>query len=131
MMTNTTRDTRPLTAAEHRAMAEADIARMRHNGDPGDSRYHGLALSALAHVLSAMVSYLEPPPAPGIPGLPDGWEIQVRRSVTGRRLWGFLVTDPAGREWPPPRSQWGEPENALAAGIRYARERAMTVNGGL
>ena len=132
-MTEAGPDVRPLTPGEHRALAEADIAAMRRNAGPGTPQYHGLALSALAHILSAVAAYLEPPPPPDVPGMPSGWQISIRRSPVNSRFWGYTTTDPDGREWPASKFQWAEPENALAAGIKHARqisERTARENGG-
>jgi hypothetical protein len=123
-----TTETRVLTPAEHRALAEADIRQMRALDDPGAKAYHGLALSALAHVLSAVAAYLEPPPRPHIPGLPEGWNLDVSQGATGK--WRYELHDPSGQEWRPPKSYWSEPETALAAGVGHARQLARTSKNG-
>jgi len=123
-----TTDVRTLTPAEHRALAEADISRMR-GLSPGSSQYRDLALSGLLHVLSAVASYLEPPPRPVIPGLPGGWDLDVTRGATGK--WRYELRDPSGQVWRPAKSYWSEPETALAAGVGHARQlaRARAGNG--
>jgi hypothetical protein len=116
-----TTEVRTLTPAEHRLLAEADISRMR-GLSPGNSQYRDLALSGLLHVLSAVASYLEPPPRPVIPGLPEGWDLDVAQGATGK--WRYELRDPSGQEWRPPKSYWSEPETALAAGVGHARQLA-------
>lgn len=109
-----------LTPAEHRVLAEKNLDTMRGYG-PGSPGYHGLALSAIAHILAAVAEYLEPPPDQGIPGLPAGWRLETQRSRAGSRLWGFMLTAPDG-EPASSRYSWSSPETAVAAGIRVARD---------
>lgn len=113
----------PLTPAEHRSRAEADLAAMRQY-PPSTESYRGRALSAVAHVLAAIACYLEPPPEPDIPGLPPGWGITTRQKADGDQKWGYQLTAPDGASLPPLRCLWKSQELALAAGISDAKDRS-------
>jgi hypothetical protein len=107
------------TPAQHRAQAEKDLDALRgHN--PGDPAYLGLAMSAAAHVWAAVAAYLEPPPAPSIPGLPDGWRLDTRQSPDGDQMWRYELTSPAGRT-ETSRHLWRSNKTALGAGLAKAQ----------
>ena len=110
-----------MTPAEHRARAEQDLAAMQ-NGQyaPSTETYHGLALSAIAHVLAAVAAYLEPPVVPDVPGLPPGWQIDVSQGTGGDRRWGYKLTGP-GDCVIATRRLWLAEEGALMAGISEAK----------
>lgn len=109
----------PLTPAEHRAQAEASLDGMSSYA-PDEPQYRTLALAAIAHVLVAVAAYLEPPPLPAVPGLPDGWQLAVEQSKGGNRKWSYLLTEPDGT---PHYTQhrWETPQYATAAGVAAAR----------
>jgi hypothetical protein len=109
-----------LTPAEHRALAEKDLDALR-TLTPGTAAYSGRALAAIAHALCAVAEYLEPPPAPDIPGLPLGWGLATEQSGTG--MWGYVLTIPDGRRW----SSSGA---ALVAGLRAADLLAAEMGAG-
>lgn len=124
-----------MTPAEHREQIDHLLYAM-YDYKPGDPEYRDLATAAHAHAqaltnayLDTLVSVLTPPPAPGLAGLPDGWTVDVSQAMTGNRKWGYLVTGPDGRAYPPAKAQWERPETALAAGIRFAREAAAGTEG--
>lgn len=108
-----------MTPAEHRVKAEEALNAMRIY-PPGSDAYHGLVMSAIAHVLVAVAVYLEPPPDPGIPGLPAGWKLDVRQSGIGDHSWGYALSPPDG-ERVVSRYDWKSSETALAAAVRAAR----------
>jgi hypothetical protein len=111
-----------LTPAEHRALAEADLRRMRAM-TPGLPAYAALAQSGIAHTLAAIACYLDPDEVaePEV-RLPGGQVVRARRSEVGSRLWGYVITGPDGQR--PRTSQaykWGTLETALVAGVAAAR----------
>lgn len=106
------------TPSQHRDLAEQDLA--RRTTAPGTPAYTALTQSAIAHVLAAIAYYLEPPPAPEIPGLPPGWKLETRQSTDGDRLWGYILTSPAGIP-DISRYRWGSSDTALTAGLSAAR----------
>jgi hypothetical protein len=112
-----------MTPEQHRAQAEASLDQMR-SLSAGSPAFHGLAQSAIAHVLAAVAAYLEPPPAPQLPGLPPGWEIETRQNRDGEHRWGYVLSGPG---WPAFTSRflWLRPEDALGAGIRRARDESQ------
>lgn len=105
-----------LTPAEHRALAETDLDALSAL-TPGTTAYSGRALAAIAHALCAVAEYLEPPPAPEIPGLPLGWRLTTGQSETG--MWGYELSVP-GREPASNRHRWSSSGAALVAGLRAA-----------
>jgi len=116
------------TPAEHRALAEKDLDALSAL-TPGTAAYSGRALAAIAHALCAVAEYLEPPPAPDIPGLPLGWRLTTHQQETGDRKWGFTLTIP-GRDPESSRHRWDSSGTALVAGLRQADLIAAEVSAG-
>jgi hypothetical protein len=108
-----------LTPAQHRAMAEQALDNIA-NMAPGTSVYGQLTNKAIAHSLLAIATYLEPPPAPEIPGLPKGWKLTTAQSNFGERLWGYTLTVP-GRPPASNRHRWKSSSAALVAGLKAAK----------
>jgi hypothetical protein len=118
-MTGTTAE---LTPAENRARA-AQALRQASGISPATELHRNLLLAAIAHELAAIAVLLEPPPVPQIPGLPAGWKLETAQAEKNNRLWGYILTSPAGRTIRS-RFQWGYSETALKQGIRRANELA-------
>lgn len=123
--------TRQLTPAENRT--EATKALNRASGiRPGTELYRDLVLTAIAHslpeiasYLAVLTTYLEPP---RIPGLPEGYKLETVQAEKNNRLWGYVVTAPDGRTIRS-RFQWSYSETALKQGIRHAAiDRAATTS---
>lgn len=110
------------TPEEHRAKAEAALDAMQMY-QPGAEEYHGLVMSAIAHVLVAVASYLEPPALPEIPGLPDGWRLELEQAKGGSRKWAYMLTAPDGTV-ASTQHRWDTPQYALAAGVKVAARAA-------
>lgn len=108
----------PLTPAQHRAQAEANLDALR-GLTAGAPAWHGHAQAAIAHVLAAVAAYLEPPPAPDIPGLPEGWRVTTAQSEKGAQLWRYELTGP-GLETEFSQYCYGSSGSALVAGLKYA-----------
>jgi hypothetical protein len=117
--------TETISAAEHRAQAEQDLA-MRRGQHAASDIYKNLTQSAIAHAGIAIGQLLEsfiPPPepeAPQVPGLPLGWKIATTQNPEGERWWRYELTPPQPAGIIVSRYRWAESETALAAGIRYA-----------
>lgn len=118
-----------LTPAEHRTIAERNLATMAKIS-PGTDTYRNLMATAAIHVLISisqgldiLTEYLEPPPAPDIPGLPPGWQLATGQGQDGERLWAYTLTPPDGE---PVTSQhrWMLESGAVAAAIEAARKIA-------
>lgn len=110
-----------LTPAEHRAAAERELDALR-GLTAGAPAWLGHAQAAIAHVLTAVAAYLEPPPVPDIPGLPPGWRLDTKQSEAGQQMWGWILTLPDGREERSDRHRWGTSAAALTAGLKAADE---------
>jgi hypothetical protein len=111
-----------MTPAEHRARAEAALARSA-GIDPTTDLCRNLVLTSLAHTLAAVAAYLEPPPVPQIPGLPSGYTLDTRQAPGGERKWAYVLAFP-DNEFHATRFRWEASETALAAGIRHAARHA-------
>lgn len=81
-------------------------------------RRHGVTPAALAAAAAcvAQTSAIEPDP---VPGLPDGWKLDVRQALRGAQKWGYLVADSQGDFASGYR--WATSEAASSAGVRAAR----------
>jgi len=111
--------TETVTIAQHITQAQADLRTLRSRA-PGEAAYHGLAQSAIAHVLTALAILLDGQERPAIPGLPRGYELDTQQAPDGRQTWRYILTGPDKREHAS-RYMWGSSETALANGIRAAR----------
>lgn len=78
----------------------------------------GIALLAISGTLDEILSRIEPAT---VPGLPEGYEITTQQTGNGIRNWRYVLTGPEFSF--ASRYRWGDPETALVAGIRHARER--------
>ena len=105
--------------ARNLAQAGDDLAKMRRL-NPADPVYSALSLSAIASTLTVLALQLQEPERPAIPGLPDGWSLELHQNKTDDRRWGYILAgpDPALRH--ESRCLWKYEATALAEGVRHA-----------
>ena len=110
----------PLTPAEHRALAELDLARLRAM-TAGTPAYSALALSAIAHTLAAVAYYLDPDDVPAAEvRLPGRRVVRARQSQDGERKWDYVITVPGQPDVTSGRFLWDYERTAIAAGVQAA-----------
>lgn len=126
-----TTDNTQLTPAENRRKAGEALNRAT-GANPASPLYQNLALTAIAHILLEVGSYLDVLTArlepPKIPGLPEGYTLETIQAEKNNRLWGYVVTCPDSRVVRS-RFQWGYSETALTEGIRRAVIDQAALNG--
>jgi hypothetical protein len=86
----------------------------------------GLTLLAISGTLDEILGRMEPAT---IPGLPRGYTIDTQQTGNGNRNWRYTLTGPGFAFTS--RYRWGDPETALTAGIRHARDHEQQKQAGL
>lgn len=110
-----------LTPAEHRALAETDLRRVRGMA-AGTPAYSALALSAIAHTLAAVAYYLDPDDV-AVPEvrLPGGRVVRAEQAEGGSRWWRYVITATDSRTVQfTSRYMFSRPEHARTAGTEMA-----------
>lgn len=113
---------------DHLAKARACLEDSRQYG-VSTQAYHSDILAAIAHALVAIGGLLDGQDrrASAIPGLPEGYHLDVSQAAEGDRKWGYALTGPGGLDTTS-RFQWATLETALAAGVGFARADALSVS---